>query len=100
MLLIYIFGLGSFFRGAAYRSLTFASIRLHISWLSADSRFQASAIACAGDRVGRGGKGGIQALCGGRESEVICAEIWPIRFEIEGNENLRFGRTVVVSGWR
>lgn len=41
----YIFDFGPFLEDVVYRSLTLASILFQVSWLSADSRFQASAIA-------------------------------------------------------
>ena len=41
-------------RGAEYCCLTSASILFHLSWLSGDSLFQASAMACVGDKLKRG----------------------------------------------
>lgn len=70
----YIFDFGSCRGCAAYRSRTLASIRLHVFWLSADSRLQASAIAWAGDGTGLGGRG-VEGCCrgprSGGESELI-----------------------------
>lgn len=57
---------------AEYWCLMFASTLLHLSWLSLDSRIQASAMAWAGDGLGWGGKEFLRTVHDG-DSGLICA---------------------------
>lgn len=66
-------------------------MRLHLSWLSDDSRFHASAIDCAGETAGLGGRKGFRLLCGDGESEAICAQIEPYVLERAEDAQLKEG---------